>query len=109
MEEWNGYDLPGATTNITEPFSANADDRTLHELYLWPWYDAVHDGMAAVMCSYNQVGHACIPRNERRGLITHADQQHTVVSEQPSSQRYTKGRARFSGFVHTFETRLGLC
>lgn len=53
--EWNSYDLPGVTFNITEPYSSNADDRTLHELYLWPWYDAVHDGMAAVMCSYNQV------------------------------------------------------
>ena len=50
--EWNA-DGPaaGVDFNITEPYSSNADDRTLHELYLWPWYDAVHDGMAAVMCS----------------------------------------------------------
>ena len=55
VREWNAYDLPGVNYNISEPFSANADDRTLHELYLWPWYDGVHDGMASVMCSYNQV------------------------------------------------------
>ncbi|KAI7664173.1 hypothetical protein KC318_g7877, partial [Hortaea werneckii] len=34
--EWNSYDLPGVEFNISEPYSANADDRTLHELYLWP-------------------------------------------------------------------------
>ncbi|KAI7140435.1 hypothetical protein KC343_g16220, partial [Hortaea werneckii] len=34
--EWNSYDLPGVGFNISEPYSANADDRTLHELYLWP-------------------------------------------------------------------------
>ena len=55
VREWNNFHLPNATFNTTEPYSANADDRTLHELYLWPWYDAVHDGLAAVMCSYNQL------------------------------------------------------
>ena len=50
--EWNSY---GLGPNITEPYSSNVDDRTLHELYLFPWYDAVHSGMAGVMCSYNQV------------------------------------------------------
>lgn len=51
--EWNEYGAAaGVTKNITEPYSANADDRTLHELYLWPWYDGVYNGMAGVMCSY---------------------------------------------------------
>ena len=31
------------------------DDRTLHELYLWPWYDAVKEGMGSVMCVMNRV------------------------------------------------------
>jgi len=53
--EWNSFDLPGVDFNITEPYSSNIADRALHELYLWPWYDAVHDGMASVMCSYNRV------------------------------------------------------
>ena len=35
--------------------SANIDDRTLHELYLWPFIDAVEANVAAVMCSYNQL------------------------------------------------------
>ncbi|GFG17907.1 hypothetical protein IFM61392_10282 [Aspergillus lentulus] len=35
--------------------SANIDDRTLHELYLWPFTDAVKAGVASFMCSYNRV------------------------------------------------------
>ena len=35
--------------------SANADDRTMHELYLWPFADAVRAGVASVMCSYNRI------------------------------------------------------
>ncbi|PQE33069.1 glycosyl hydrolase family 3 N terminal domain-containing protein [Rutstroemia sp. NJR-2017a WRK4] len=35
--------------------SANIDDRTLHELYLWPFADAVRSGTTSVMCSYNRV------------------------------------------------------
>jgi beta-glucosidase len=37
-DEWNDYGpAAGMTFNITEPYSFNAEDRTLHELYLWPW------------------------------------------------------------------------
>ncbi|KAI5813223.1 beta-glucosidase [Pyronema omphalodes] len=35
--------------------SANIDDRTLHEVYLWPFSEAVRAGVAAVMCSYNTI------------------------------------------------------
>ena len=35
--------------------SSNIDDATLHEAYLWPFYDAIHAGSAAVMCSYNRL------------------------------------------------------
>ena len=35
--------------------SSNIDDRTLHELYLWPFADSVRVGVASVMCSYNQL------------------------------------------------------
>ena len=34
------------------------DDRTLHELYLWPFAEGVHAGVGAVMTAYNAV---CIP------------------------------------------------
>jgi beta-glucosidase len=38
-----------------ESMSSNVDDRTVHELYLWPFADAVHANVASVMCSYNKV------------------------------------------------------
>lgn len=37
-----------------EAISSNIDDRTLHELYLWPFADAVRAGTTSVMCSYNR-------------------------------------------------------
>ncbi|KAI1080309.1 glycoside hydrolase family 3 protein [Whalleya microplaca] len=35
--------------------STNIDDKTMHELYLWPFADAVRAGVGSVMCSYNQI------------------------------------------------------
>ncbi|KAF2759088.1 avenacinase [Pseudovirgaria hyperparasitica] len=35
--------------------SSNIDDRTLHELYLWPFANAVRAGSASIMCSYNRL------------------------------------------------------
>ena len=42
---------PSASPDGTriESISSNIDDRTMHELYLWPWYDAVKNGVSAVM------------------------------------------------------------
>ncbi|GAP87612.2 putative glycoside hydrolase family 3 protein [Rosellinia necatrix] len=43
-----------------QAYSANIDDRTLHELYLWPFADGVRAGTGAVMTAYNAVnGSAC--------------------------------------------------
>jgi beta-glucosidase len=54
------YLLNEQETNRTA-VSSNADDRTVHELYLWPFADAVKANVASVMCSYNLVNdtHAC--------------------------------------------------
>ncbi|KAI0967190.1 glycoside hydrolase family 3 protein [Xylaria arbuscula] len=38
-----------------ETMSGTVDDRTMHELYLWPFADAVHANVASVMCSYNKI------------------------------------------------------
>ena len=40
---------------LTPALSANIDDRTLHELYLWPFAEAVSSGVGAVMTAYNDV------------------------------------------------------
>ena len=44
--------------NITEAISSNIDDVSMHELYLWPFADAVHAGVGAIMCSYNQINNS---------------------------------------------------
>ncbi|OAA54303.1 beta-glucosidase [Niveomyces insectorum RCEF 264] len=48
-------------SNVIMPgYSSNIDDRVLHELYLWPFAEAVHAGAGAVMTAYNAVnGSAC--------------------------------------------------
>ncbi len=38
--------------------SANIDDKTLHEMYLWPFADAVHAGAGSIMCSYNRLNNS---------------------------------------------------
>ncbi|PCH06362.1 Glycoside hydrolase family 3 [Penicillium occitanis (nom. inval.)] len=56
---------PTTVDNETvESYSANIDDRTLHELYLWPFADAVHAGVASVTCAYNRVNLTSACENE---------------------------------------------
>jgi beta-glucosidase len=43
-------DIPASSSNI--------DDRTMHELYLWPFADAVRAGTGSVMCSYQQINNS---------------------------------------------------
>ncbi|CAK7204078.1 hypothetical protein SEUCBS139899_006829 [Sporothrix eucalyptigena] len=47
--------------NVIMPgYSSNIDDRTLHELYLWPFAAAVRAGAGSIMAAYNGVnGSAC--------------------------------------------------
>lgn len=42
-------------SNTTAPISSNIDDRSMHEVYLWPFAEAVKAGTASIMCSYNQI------------------------------------------------------
>lgn len=44
--------------NITESSSSNIDDVTMHELYLWPFADAVRAGTGSIMCSYQQINNS---------------------------------------------------
>ncbi|RYP50195.1 hypothetical protein DL769_010986 [Monosporascus sp. CRB-8-3] len=41
--------------------SSNLDDKSMHELYLWPFADAVRAGVGSIMCSYNRISgtYAC--------------------------------------------------
>ncbi|KAI5358510.1 Putative glycoside hydrolase, family 3, glycoside hydrolase family 3 domain, immunoglobulin [Septoria linicola] len=61
--------------------SANIDDRTMHELYLAPFADAVRAGVGSVMCSYNRINqsYGCENSKIMNGLL--------------------KGELNFQGFV----------
>ncbi|GCB27704.1 probable beta-glucosidase G [Aspergillus awamori] len=50
-----------ATTYIQDSVSSNLDDRTLHEIYMWPFANAARARVASFMCSYNRVNgsHSC--------------------------------------------------
>jgi beta-glucosidase len=43
--------------------SSNIDDRTLHELYSWPFAKAIRAGVGAVMTSYNDVNRSASSQN----------------------------------------------
>lgn len=78
MGEAQGYGF-----NISESISSNIDDKTMHELYLWPFADAVRAGVGSVMCSYQQINnsYACQNSKTLNGLL--------------------KGELGFQGFVMT--------
>ena len=74
---------PGSTdgNDITLSTSANIDDQTMHELYLWPFQDLIRAGAGCVMCSYNRINgtYACENSKAMNGLL--------------------KGELNFQGFV----------
>ncbi|KAL2851770.1 glycosyl hydrolase family 3 N terminal domain-containing protein [Aspergillus pseudodeflectus] len=51
--------------------ASNVDDRTLHELYLWSFANAVHTGVAAVMRSYQRLdgSYACQNSKLLNGIL----------------------------------------
>ncbi|KAJ2894532.1 beta-glucosidase [Zalerion maritima] len=62
----------GTVTDIQfDSISSNIDDRTMHEIYLWPFANAVHANVAAVMCSYQRINgsYACQNSKAQNGLL----------------------------------------
>lgn len=53
----------GYKFNVSESSSSNVDDVTMHELYLWPFADAVRAGTGAIMCSYQQINNSYACQN----------------------------------------------
>ncbi|KAK3900965.1 beta-glucosidase [Staphylotrichum tortipilum] len=56
---------------VQEAVSSNLDDRTMHELYLWPFANAVRANVASVMCSYNRINgsYGCENSKVLNGLL----------------------------------------
>ncbi|KAI1103244.1 glycoside hydrolase family 3 protein [Jackrogersella minutella] len=46
-----------------QAYSANIDDRALHELYLWPFAEGVRAGVGSIMTSYNAVNGSAASQN----------------------------------------------
>ncbi|KUI55892.1 putative beta-glucosidase M [Cytospora mali] len=64
--------------------SSNIDDKTMHELYLWPFQDAVKAGTGNIMCSYNRINnsYACDNSYSQNGILkTELGFQGFVVSD----------------------------
>ena len=74
---------PGLVASISPAVSSNIDDRTMHELYLWPFQDIVRVGVGSVMCSYQRLNntYGCENSKALNGLL--------------------KGELGFQGFVVT--------
>jgi beta-glucosidase-like glycosyl hydrolase len=73
--------------------SANIDDKTLHELYLWPFADAVHAGAGCIMCSYNRVNNSYSCQNSKllNGILkTELGFEGFVVSDWGAQRRYSR-------------------
>ncbi|KAF3764314.1 family 3 glycoside hydrolase [Cryphonectria parasitica EP155] len=69
--EQETHRLLSTATPWAEPISSNIDDKTIHELYLWPFQDAVRAGSANIMCSYNGVNNSAACQNSKtlNGLL----------------------------------------
>lgn len=76
------------TFNTTSSLSSEIDDRAMHELYMWPFAEAVRAGTGSIMCSYNKLNG------------THASQSSYLLNY------LLKEELGFQGFVMTDWTAL---
>lgn len=65
LNEQEHFRSPGAFEDFgfVDAISSNVDDKTLHELYLWPFADAVRAGTGSIMCSYNKANNSGVCQN----------------------------------------------
>lgn len=65
MNEQEHFRQPGGFKDFgqVDSLSSNLDDKTLHELYLWPFADAIRAGTGSIMCSYNKVNNSQVCQN----------------------------------------------
>ena len=51
----NEQEMHRMSSVVTRGYSSNIDDRTLHEMYLWPFAEGVRAGAGSVMTAYSDV------------------------------------------------------
>ncbi|KAJ7099289.1 glycoside hydrolase superfamily [Mycena belliarum] len=59
QEHFRGGSLAGQVQ------SSNIDDRTMHEVYAWPFAESVRAGVGSVMCSYNKINQTQACQNSK--------------------------------------------
>ncbi|KAI0532704.1 glycoside hydrolase superfamily [Xylaria digitata] len=102
-----------------ETMSSTVDDRTMHELYLWPFADAVHANVASVMCSYNKINGTWACENEgimnkllkqelgfRGYVMTDWNAQHTTQQSANTGLDMTMPGSDFNGGTKLWGDRL---
>jgi len=57
-QETNRNPVVNANNQSVASLSSNIDDKTMHELYLWPFQDGLRAGTANIMCSYNRLNNS---------------------------------------------------
>lgn len=65
------FESLGLGGGFNQSVSSNLDDKTMHELYLWPFQDAVRAGTGSIMCSYNRINdsYGCANSATQNGLL----------------------------------------
>jgi beta-glucosidase len=65
------YSTNDTTVKLEGALSSNLDDRTMHELYMWPFANAVKAKAASFMCSYQRINgsHGCQNSASQNGLL----------------------------------------
>lgn len=61
--EQEAYRMDIVPHGLMRALSANIDDRTLHELYAWPFAEGIRSGVGAIMTSYNEVNGSASSQN----------------------------------------------
>lgn len=51
----NEQEMYRMSSIFSQAYSSNIDDRTLHELYLWPFAEGIRAGVGSLMTAYNDV------------------------------------------------------
>lgn len=96
-----GSAVPGNFSQTVESLSSNIDDKTMHEMYLWPFADAIHAGSASVMCSYQRINNSygCQNQKAQNGLLkTELGFEGFVVSDW-GAQRMSHSSLRLDGLL----------
>ncbi|CZS90176.1 probable beta-glucosidase 1 precursor [Rhynchosporium agropyri] len=63
--EQEAYRMDIPPHGLMKALSSNLDDRTLHELYAWPFADGIRAGVGAVMTAYNDVNGSASSQNSK--------------------------------------------